>query len=537
MRHFFDQWLLTILLCLPAGGAGAVLILRRRHAAARWTAIGVAIAALVAALLILVHFDWHRHGEYGYGRGGTVQMRCRAGHYVVAIDGLSFPFVVLMALIGLISCTTPWRGRLPPPEYLVLVLLLETTAIGAFMAFDLLLFWVFLLLGSIIACILVAIYGGPKRRGTASCLALLQLVALGCLLVTLIGLWSTSRRVFPGGTCDLVALASPQMHRLLQSVPHDASLWMAMAMITFLIRMAVVPTHCWFVHLLSEAPAPVSLLVGTLLPATGGYGLLRITGTLFPALSRANWAVIAIVAVISILYPAACAASQDNFKRIIAYMSISITGFALLGIVTNTTTAVNGAVFLLVSQALCLSLILILADVFFDRTGHADLDRVAVGAAMPGYAGVFVVSCLAYLVVPGLLGQVLVLFGLFRAAQGDSVLIVSGIARPGQIYALTIIGCVGVLAVSISILRMIRGILFVPTVPDAATYPDLNPREAWMLAPLALLIIALGVLPGPLCFTFTQSAIDALFRVQSPERGATAAMAVTPPHSDLGPAR
>lgn len=521
---FLEHWLLTILLLTPAAGALAVLLIRR-PAAVRWTAFAVALAAFALSLLVLVSFRWQRAGEYAYGSGGTVQTLCAVewvrpihAQYRVAIDGLSYPFVVLTTLLGAIACAAVGGAGRPRAVYAQL-LLFEATCLGTFLSFDLFLLFLFLALTLIPATGLAGESGSPGQLRAASRLFMYLLGGVLCLLLVLLGEYAASRQVLGAGTFDLVKLASPAMHHALAApaVGKTSRTLFALAMVAFLVRLAVVPLHTWILELMAEAQAPVALFPVALIPATGAYGILRVAVPLFPQAAASLGAIFALLGVISILYAALCAMAENDLRRLIGYAGISMMGFVLLGESLLTPLGANAAIYLTIFQALLAALLLQLAGALHDRLGHADLARSAGAAgAMPVYAGYWVLGWFALLVAPGLLGQVLVLLGSCQAARPQSLMRLDGAITTAQIYGLVAGACVGIVFGGAYVLSCIRRMFFTTERVAAPTIEELRRSELLILAPLAAALIALAILPGALCFTISGPAIDALFRSIAP---------------------
>jgi proton-translocating NADH-quinone oxidoreductase chain M len=500
---FLNHWLLTILLLVPMAGAVAVLFVRPPRAV-RWTALGTTLAAFCLSLVLLIPFRSQRTGAYGYGSRGTVQLLCQFewlpaihGYYKVALDGLSNPLVVFTTIICVVACAASFRVGNRPRVYFSLLLFFEATTLGIFLAFDVLFFCGFLVLSLIPAYLLIARSGGIGSQRAAKRFLLYMLASLACLFVALYADHLASRTAFPGGTFDLIGLTS-------RDISGIGKVLFLLAAMGFLIRLPVVPLHGWLPDVMAESSGPVAAVVGALVPLTGGYGLLRIAWPLFSAGALSIWSASSILAVFSILFGSLRAIAEQDLKRSIAYASTSITGFVLLGIAVTTPTAMNGAVFVLLSQGLILAIMAFLLD----RNAFASDQRLA---TEPARGTFFVIACLAATVVPGLLGQLIVLLGVFQAARPDSLLGgVQHLAGPGYLYFLAMIASLGVVLIGVWVAGVIRRTFSLPT--DLKQIEDLAGRETSYLVPLAIVTLMLGLFPMALCFTFTQRAVDAILK-------------------------
>src|SRR6185437_11933682 len=213
---FLNNWLLTILIFLPCVGAGLVLFAKSRDAV-RWTALVTTIVTFLISLLLFATFDWHKGAGYGYASdGGTVQMVQRASwipafniDYLVGIDGLSFPLVILSTFICMLACVASWKIDKMLKGYMALFLFLETGILGVFLSLDFFLFYVFFEVSLLPMYFLIGIWGGPRKEYAAIKFFLYTLVGSIGLLIVLIGTYLYSRQIVPGGTFDLITLASP----------------------------------------------------------------------------------------------------------------------------------------------------------------------------------------------------------------------------------------------------------------------------------------------------------------------------------------
>jgi NADH-quinone oxidoreductase subunit M len=473
---FLDHWLLTILLLLPAAGGVAILFIRSPLVRCR-TALGLALGTFCASLLVLILF--HRQpGPYEYAPGGIVQMVCQAEiipalhvNYRVAVDGLSLPFVLLTTLVGVLACGASWNDSDRSRIYYAMIFWLESATLGVFLSFDLLLLWVFLAI-SLIPCCALILLGVRQRRGRAVIAFLTpMLIGTACLFVAVLGERLMSTRCFTGGTLDLLRLSSRPCA--------DRTLFLLM-LIGFAARHPVFPVHSWLAVVAAECPPAVMAMLIGLVPLTGGYGLLRVVMPLFPAVAGSLWWMLAGVGIITVLYGALNSIGQTNLRSALVHVIVAMSGFACIGIAVLTPAGVNASAMILLSQALVGPFILILASDDFRREGL--------------WAAPLAFGWIAELILPGLLGQLMVVLGAFQTHA----------ASPLAIDLLIAAMCVGILLIGTAGTLNLRRLI---SPGESASAPATT-----VLASVAIAALLLAILASPFCFVFTHGALESILR-------------------------
>jgi NADH-quinone oxidoreductase subunit M len=231
------------------------------------------------------------------------------------------------------------------------------------------------------------------------------------------------------------------------------------------------------------------------------------------------WLLFAVIGVISIIYGALCAMSQADFKKLVAYSSVSHMGFVTLGAAMMTRASVNGALFMMIAHGITSAMLFFIVGVIYERAHHREIARFGgIATTMPLYTGLANVGFFANLGLPGLcgfVGEVMVLLGAFAAAKSDSILIKGGFATSQQIYTLAVISCFGVVLTAGYMLWTIQRVYLGPEKPEYKGFPEVDGRELTVLAPLAVFAILLGILPSVFVFAFTEQTVAAMFKLFS----------------------
>ena len=479
--------LLLVLLALPLA-ACALLVALRGPAGERWA---VTVGTITSAAVLLLSLAAVR--AFDTGAPQRMQLETDVGwtsglglRLHVGVDGVSLPLVVLTALLTFL-CLLHLRRHLPEPgrprALVGLVLLLEVGLLGTFLALDLLLFFIFFELVLIPMYAVIAGWGGAGRTGAATKFILYTLLGSA---VTLVGFLVVFLQT---GTLDMVELAERGGDGMSRTVQVVAFLAVATG---FAVKTPMWPLHTWLPDAHSEAPTIGSVLLAGVLLKMGTYGLVRIAVPVLPegAQLLAPW--LGAFGVVGIIYGSLVCLAQTDLKRLVAYSSVGHMGFVLLGIATLTPAGLNGALFANIAHGLITGLLFFLAGGLKERYGSTDLAVLGGGlyARAPRFGGLLAFAAVASLGLPGLAGfwgEMLAMFGAYRPAAG----------LPRELFlafmALAGLGTVLTAAYLLMVLRRVAQ----GSAADAARgpLPDVAAREWLAWAPLAALVLVLGLWP------------------------------------------
>ncbi|MPZ25641.1 MAG: NADH-quinone oxidoreductase subunit M [Micromonosporaceae bacterium] len=471
------QVVLILTLAVPAAGAVAVPLLPDR--VARITGTGAAGLTLLASVLLYA------------GRGGTSlepAAPVRPWHSVrgdwapgldlqfhIGVDGISYPLVVLTALLTLLCCGY-LLGRPDGSRMLVALLLAaEVGIVGTFLALDLVLFFVFFEVVLLPMYAMIAIWGGPGRRAAARKFVLYTL--LGSVLL-LVGVFVV---VAAAGTADIVALTGGgQLGRGTQLLGFT---FFALA---FAVKAPLWPLHTWLPDAHTEAPTVGSVILAGVLLKLGTYGLIRIGVGVTP--EGAAWAatVLGTLAVAAIVVGALVCLAQTELKRLIAYSSVGHMGFVLLGIATGSAAGIQAALIGNIAHGVITGLLFFLAGAIKDRTGTGELAALGgLRETAPGLAGILGFAAIASLGLPGLAGFWGEVFAVVAAIQRGS---------PGW-TVLGVVAAVGAALTAGYFLRLLRRVTHGPPAAVPVAPAGLARIELVAWAPLVGLTLVIGLLP------------------------------------------
>ncbi len=470
--------ILSYTIFVPLAGMLVVMVLdRKSHNAIRWVSTIFAAIAFILTLIILKDFNWT-----------TAQFQFMEKHswipainadYLLGVDGISVPMLVLTGLLSLISIVISFNITKRVKEYFAFFLLLECGMLGVFAALDFFLFYVFWEVMLVPMYFLIGIWGGPQREYAAIKFFLYTLFGSIFMLVAILVLYFTSQP-HTLNMIDMIRMGAG-------FDPRIQIFAFAFFFIAFAIKVPVWPFHTWLPDAHVQAPTAISVILAGVLLKMGTYGMLRISWPMLPEGIRYFSLPIVILGVIAIIYGALVSMAQKDLKKLVAYSSVSHMGYCMMALGAYTSvTALAGCMFQMVSHGLITGALFALVGVLYDRAHTREIAAFGgLANKMPVYTALMTLFAMASLGLPGMSGfisEFMIFIGSF-----PSYPVYVGIA------------VLGVVLTAAYILRMVQKVFLGEfDISRWGHLTEINAREIICVAPLAVLTIFLGVYPKPL---------------------------------------
>lgn len=468
--------MLTWLVLLPVVGA-IVVGLTPRARRELHLPLGIALSVLPLGLALYVFYVFEPVAGYQLTEY-QVWYEPWGIAWNLGVDGISMPMVVLTAILVPIALAASTRITDRTKEFVVYALLLEAGMIGVFVSLDLFLFFIFFEAILVPMYFIIGIWGSERRIYAAMKFFIYTAFGSALMLAGIIALAITY-----GQQTGTVSFALADLMNV--DLGANAERWLFAAFaLAFAIKVPVFPLHTWLPDAHTEAPTAGSVLLAGVMLKLGTYGLLRFNLSLFPETSvDAVW-IMGILAVIGIVYGAVVAIVQPDLKKLVAYSSVSHLGFIVLGTFALTSGSLQGAVIQNVNHGLTTGALFLLVGMIYERRHTKQISEFGgLQKVMPIYAGFFLFMIFASIGLPGLngfVGEFLVLIGSYTTLP-----------------VLSIIAAFGVILAAIYLLwayeRVFTGL---PEKEENKTLSDLSVREVSLLAPLAALVLVLGLYPN-----------------------------------------
>jgi NADH-quinone oxidoreductase subunit M len=424
--------------------------------------------------------------------------------YYLGLDGISLSLVLLTGLVSVLACLASWNIEKQAKGYFSLFLILLGSMMGVFLALDMFLFYVFFEVMLLPMYFLIAIWGGENREYAAIKFLLYTLFGSVFILVAILLLyfWGGNGDYAVGGlqfaahSFDAVLLAQVAGHSNYYGT--GVQIWIfALFLIGFLVKLPSFPFHTWLPDAHVQAPTPISMILAGVLLKIGGYGLIRLAWPLAPAGAQYLSGFVAALAVFSIIYGALAAMAQTDFKKLVAYSSVSHMGYVTLGLAAMSMITsqraldprwyaygVNGAMYMMIAHGITSTGMFFLVGVIYERAHTRDLKKLGgLMNVMPIYGAVGLVIFFGSMGLPGLCGFIAEVFVVLAAFNYSLVL--------------AILAAVAVILTAGYVLWTIQRV-YLGRNEHWRGLPDMNAREQLIAYPLVILTIWLGIFPQSL---------------------------------------
>jgi len=427
--------------------------------------------------------------------------------YYLGLDGISLSLVLLTGLVSVLSCLASWNIEKQVKGYFALFLLLTSCMMGVFLALDLFLFYVFFEVMLLPMYFLIGVWGGENREYAAIKFLLYTLFGSVFILVAVLLLYfggdASAGNGFTGHSFDIVKLT--QVATTTAFFSRSLQSWIFLLfLVGFCVKLPSFPFHTWLPDAHVQAPTPISMILAGVLLKIGGYGLIRLAWPLAPAGAYDMSYFVAALGVFSIIYGALVAMAQTDFKKLVAYSSVSHMGYVTLGMAVMTLASdsdpryyaygVNGAMFMMIAHGITSTGMFFLVGVIYDRAHTRDLRKLGgLFNVMPVYGAVSFLIFFGSMGLPGLCGFIAEAFVILAAFNFNPLL--------------AVLAASAVILTAGYILWTLQRV-FLGRSEEHHGLPDLNFRELVIAAPLVVLTIALGVFPQALLLSWMGPSVD-----------------------------
>jgi NADH-quinone oxidoreductase subunit M len=501
---------LSLVLFLPLVGALIVLLIPKQNEdAIRWVANITAFVGFLISIPLWFRYDIHNPDFQFVERMPWIPSV--GAEYFLGVDGFSVLLILLTTLMGFIAILSSWTAITERvKEYYVFLLVLQTGMRGAFMSLDFLLFFLFWEVMLVPMYFLIGIWGSANRLYSAIKFFLYTLVGSVVMLLGILALYFYNHQLTGVYTFDVT-----QFHKL--NIPADLQWWVFIAFfLGFAIKVPMFPFHTWLPDAHTDAPTAGSVILAAVLLKMGTYGFIRFSLPILPDATRVFTPAVAFLCIVGIVYGALVALAQKDWKRLVAYSSVSHMAMVMLGMFALNPIGITGSIVQQLNHGISTGALFLLVGVVYERRHTREISEYGgLSKVMPVYAAVFLLMTMSSIGLPtlnGFIGEFLILQGAFlhsimwAAFAGSGVVL--GAAYMLYLYQRTMFGKV--------------------ENPKNEKLPDLSLREFATFAPLIVLAVWIGLYPKPFLDRLQTSVQHVVLRVSPEYTNAYAACNTTP---------
>ena len=489
--------LLSLIMFTPLVGAVLLLFVSKHSEnAIRWIANVFAVLGFLVSLPLWFWYDMTSPDWQFVERHDWIPSI--GAEYFLGVDGFSSLLILLTTLMGAIAILSSWTAITERvKEYYVFLLALQTGMIGAFVALDFLLFFVFWEVMLVPMYFLIGIWGSANRLYSAIKFFLFTLVGSVIMLLGILAVYFYQRNLTGVPTFDIT-----QFHNL--NMPFDLQWWVFLAFfLGFAVKVPMFPFHTWLPDAHTDAPTAGSVILAAVLLKMGTYGFIRFSLPILPEATQAAVWWVAWLSIIGIVYGALVAMAQRDWKRLVAYSSVSHMGLVMLGMFALTPVGISGSIVQQLNHGISTGALFLIVGIVYERRHTREISEYGgLSKVMPVYAVIFAVMMMSSIGLPtlnGFIGEVLILQGIFVVSKWWAAVAASGIVLGAAymlwLYQRTMFGTVDN--------------------PKNENLPDLNLREFATFVPLLILAVWIGLYPKPFLDRLETSVARVMARVNS----------------------